>query len=95
MVIATVAHLNAALFDIVCCLDTGQYFPFMLMIGRLVAQTVLDDLAIQGLIHYNIIYTQISPSPRLQLAEPIKTNFPSYQGGSARKLVRIKFESLP
>ena len=67
----------------------------MLMIGRLVAQTVLDDLAIQGLIHYNIIYTQISPSPRLQLAEPIKTNFPSYQGGSARKLVRIKFESLP
>ena len=23
MVIATVAHLNAALFDIVCCLDTG------------------------------------------------------------------------
>ena len=63
----------------------------MLMIGRLVAQTVLDDLAIQGLIHYNII----SPSPRLQLAEFIKTNFPSYQGGSARKLERIKFESLP
>ena len=63
----------------------------MLMIGRLVAQTVLDDLAIQGLIHYNIIYTHISPS----LAEFIKTNFPSYQGGSARKLERIKFESLP
>ena len=61
----------------------------MLMIGRLVAQTVLDDLAIQGLIHYNII------SPSLQLAEIIITNFPSYQGGSARKLVRIKFESLP
>ena len=67
----------------------------MLMIGRLVAQTVLDDLAIQGLIHYNIIYTQVSPNPRLQIAEFIKTNLPSNQVGSARKSARIKFESLP
>ena len=64
----------------------------MLMIGRLVAQTVLDDLAIQGLIHYNIYIQSDQSQPPLAT---IKANFPSYQGGSARKLERIKFESLP